>query len=299
MRTPRSQVRWVPTPRMLILASFDPDGLAGPLTAIGTGVLGGMVLYMSKLLQPALATETFLWWFMIAFGAAVCATSALALVFRLVIQPWLWRSLPLESAVGRAWCQWRAAASGISREGAARRALLAACQQSSPPTIAVCSLRYREDLAADMGLPLLEPEIVRGLHQFRRWVILAVCALLVLGGIAIQWLVAGGAAGVTSAGVGMVMMLAVVLMGRRARSVGLLAASGAVERMDNHRRWTVEDSVLLLTRGRRDAVRVTLVGPAGVQVVEFPDTADPALRSLWQRWTSRVFRPELRAMDGA
>lgn len=265
---------------------------------MGTGVLGGVVLYMSKLLQPALSTETFLWWFMVAFGAAVCATSLLALVFRFVIQPWLWRQLPLESAVARAWCSWRAEASAILGERAARKALLIACRQASPPTIAVCSMRYREDLAGDMGLPLLEPEIVRGLHQFRRWVILAVCALLVLGGIAIQWLMVGGTVGMAPAGVGMIMMLGVLLVGRRARSVALLAASGAVERMDNHRRWTVEDSVLLLTRGRRDAVRVTLVGPAGVQVVEFPDTADPALRSLWQRWTSRVFRPDLRAMDG-
>lgn len=299
MRAPRSQVRWVPTPPLLILASFDPDGLAGPLTAMGTGVLGGAVLYMSMLLRPALSSETFLWWFMVAFGVAVCATSLLALVFRFAIQPWLWQRLPMESPVARAWCSWRAEASAILRERAARQALLTACRQASPPTIAVCSMRYREDLAADMGLPLLEPEIVRGLHQFRRWVIVAVCAMLVAGGMAAHSLVTSGATGLTAAGVGMVMALGVVLVGRRARSVGLLAASGAVERMDNHRRWTVEDSVLLLTRGRRDAVRATLVGPAGVQVVEFPDTADPALRSLWQRWTSRVFRPELRAMDGA
>jgi hypothetical protein len=78
------------------------------------------------------------------------------------------------------------------------------------------------------------------------------------------------------------------------RPVRLSLGSGVVEAQG--KRWTVETSMLLVTRNGFMNVRATLIGPLGTLATTYRSPKDPRLQALWAHWTTSVPRMDLPAV---
>lgn len=86
----------------------------------------------------------------------------------------------------------------------------------------------------------------------------------------------------------------------RLYSTEILAGPGWLRDHANVRRWTIENSMLLLhLSGRRvlGPIWLHIIGPAGIQTLGFGSIRDPEFVRLWQRWMHPNPRLELIAED--
>lgn len=86
----------------------------------------------------------------------------------------------------------------------------------------------------------------------------------------------------------------------RLYSTEILAGPGWLRDHANVRRWTIENSMLLLhLPGRRvlGPIWLHIIGPAGIQTLVFGRARDPEFVRLWQRWMHPNPRLELIAED--
>lgn len=99
-------------------------------------------------------------------------------------------------------------------------------------------------------------------------------------------------------GLGLMFIGAIPSVRDRLRNIRLnegrvTAAPGTIR--DNHdRRWTIDDSVMIVqTSNGKPPLFVFVTGPAGVMPLHFTDETDPDFIKLWQRWNHPHPRPEL------
>ncbi len=76
--------------------------------------------------------------------------------------------------------------------------------------------------------------------------------------------------------------------------VRLAVGSGTVEHRG--RRWTVDDSVMLVTRAPWTALRVRIVGPEHTLVCNFRSVENKHFLALWQRWNTASPKTDLPAI---
>ena len=86
----------------------------------------------------------------------------------------------------------------------------------------------------------------------------------------------------------------------RLYSTEILAGPGWLRDLANVRRWTIDNSMLLVhLSGRRvlGPIWLHIIGPAGIQALVFSSARDPEFVRLWQRWMHPNPRLELIAED--
>ncbi len=294
MTSESERVRWAVTPRYVRIMDTAADGwppLFGVvvLMLVMGAILASAIVAWREIVQDGLRSFVVLACVFVVFLASLWG-----LIDRMVVMPWVWRRQRGGDAIDSAWRNWRAKSMGWVQQPKALHAARDVARLTQPGLVAIAADRYQLTLQPFTGLPLLDPDSVRGRLPTSIWVYVGTAVGLVATCAAPAVLRQGATplASCLACGLGISCFVIGSYFGNR--PVRLSLGSGVVEAQG--KRWTVENSLLLVTRNGFFNVRATLVGPLGTLATTYRSAKDPGLQSLWAHWTTSVPRLDLPAV---